>query len=340
MERAREANRNEFGRKKRKSDSGAAMKIRNERRKEKDDQNVSGNLRFYVPSENEKVQIFYMIDRAKLLMSKRVSQVSNAEVLREVFQFYTENNGGVRVEQNDHDMEAYQPYLRSPKDNCLENICLISESSLKNLVAGMSEHGLQCNEKLDIESFDTFGHVQKLNLKCQEGHALKIDTSSRLPGGKFLVNLRVLHGIYCSGLRYAQYERFAKFAGIGVISETAFHEIQDMYCDVTESVVNESVSEALDEEVGITVLESENGDEYKGITIVSDARHGWRKNSRFSDVISLGYRTNKVVGYAVVSHGDDPCSQRHELHGVKNYTRDCRRRVQMFMYMAMIGMYR
>ena len=41
------------------------------------------------------------------------------------------------------------------------------------------------------------------------------------------------------------------------------------------------------------------------------------KNCRFSDVISLAYRTNKVVGYAVVSHGDDPCSQRHELHGVK-----------------------
>ena len=48
--------------KKRKSDSEAAMKIRNERRKEKDDQNVSGNLRFYVPSENGKVQIFDMID--------------------------------------------------------------------------------------------------------------------------------------------------------------------------------------------------------------------------------------------------------------------------------------
>ena len=107
-------------------------------------------------------------------------------------------------------------------------------------------------------------NVQKLNLKCKEGHSLKIDTSSRHPGGKFLVNLRVLHDIYCSGLRYAQYERFAKYAGIGVISETALHEIQDMYCDVTESVVNESVSDALDKEVGITVLKSEN------------ARYGWR----------------------------------------------------------------
>ena len=73
----------------------------------------------------------------------------------------------------------------------MEDICLISESSLKNLVAGTSDHGLHCKEM----------------------HTLKLDTYSRLPGGKFLVNLRVLHGICSSGLRYAQYERFAKYAG-------------------------------------------------------------------------------------------------------------------------------
>ncbi|KAK3106301.1 hypothetical protein FSP39_017387 [Pinctada imbricata] len=317
MERAKEANRNEFGRKKRKSDNGEAMKMRNEKRKEKEDKNISGNLRFYVSSENDKVEIFDMIDRAKLLLSERVSLVSNAMILREVFQFYLSNNGGAPDQQNEGETESFKPYLRSPRDNCMEDICLISESSLKNLVAGISDHGLHCKERVEIDSFDTFGHVQKLTLKCKDMHTIKIDTSSRLPGGKFLVNLRVLHGIYSSGLRYAQYERFAKYAGIGVIPESAFHEVQDMFCDVTDDAVKESVSDALDDEVGTTVLECDNVDDYKGITIVSDARHGWRKNSRFSDIISLGYRTNKVVGYAVVSHGDDPCSQRHELHGVK-----------------------
>ena len=54
MKRAKEANRNEFGRKKRKSNNSEAMKIRHEKRKEKEDKNLSGNLRFYVSSENEK----------------------------------------------------------------------------------------------------------------------------------------------------------------------------------------------------------------------------------------------------------------------------------------------
>ena len=140
---------------------------------------------------------------------ERVSQVSNAEVLREFFQFYIENNAGVRVEQNDDGMEAYQQYLKSSKDDCLENICLISESSLKNLVAGVSEHGLRCNEKLDIESFNTFGHVQKLNLKCKEGHALKIDTSSKTSRRKTFGKFVCPAWHIFLGLRYAQYERFA-----------------------------------------------------------------------------------------------------------------------------------
>ena len=76
--------------------------------------------------------------------------------------------------------------------------------------------------------------------------------------------------------------------------ESAFHKVQDMFCDVTDDAVKESVSDALHDEVGNTVFKCDNADDNKGITIVSDARHGWRKNSRFSDIISLGYRTNKL----------------------------------------------
>ena len=101
MERARDRNRNEFGRKKRKSDSGAAMKARNDRRKEKDEQSISGNLRFYVRSDDEKVQIFDLIDRATLMMSETVSLVNNAMILREVFNFYLDNNSGARNEMFD-----------------------------------------------------------------------------------------------------------------------------------------------------------------------------------------------------------------------------------------------
>ena len=85
-------------------------------KKEKEDKNLSGNLRFYVSSENEKVEMFDMIDRAKLLQSERVSLVSNAMILREVFQFYLSNNGGVPDQQNEGEAESFKPYLRSPRE--------------------------------------------------------------------------------------------------------------------------------------------------------------------------------------------------------------------------------
>ena len=55
-----------------------------------------------------------------------------------------------------------------------------------------------------------------------------------------------------------------------------------------------------------------------GIDIITDARHGTRKISAFSDVVALGDTTHKVVAIQTVSKKDDPCSQRHELIGVKN----------------------
>ena len=54
MDRVRDENRQEIGRKKRKSDSGEEMKIRNERRKLQDVPLVTGNIRFYVQNDDMK----------------------------------------------------------------------------------------------------------------------------------------------------------------------------------------------------------------------------------------------------------------------------------------------
>ena len=51
MERIRDTNRQEVGRKKRKSDDGEQMKIRNQRRKLQEVQSIAGIIRFYVQSE-------------------------------------------------------------------------------------------------------------------------------------------------------------------------------------------------------------------------------------------------------------------------------------------------
>ena len=53
------------------------------------------------------------------------------------------------------------------------------------------------------------------------------------------------------------------------------------------------------------------------VEILTDARHGWRKNARQTDVVCLGNKNKKVVAYDVVTSVDDVCTQRHELLGTK-----------------------
>ena len=54
-----------------------------------------------------------------------------------------------------------------------------------------------------------------------------------------------------------------------------------------------------------------------GLAILTDARHCWRKNARFSDVVCIGSRTHTVLCVQTISKNDDMCSQQHELIGVK-----------------------
>lgn len=58
-------------------------------------------------------------------------------------------------------------------------------------------------------------------------------------------------------------------------------------------------------------------DDNNSVDILTDARHGWRKNARQTDVVCIGDKTKKVVAYEVVTTQDDPCAQRHELIGTK-----------------------
>ena len=54
-----------------------------------------------------------------------------------------------------------------------------------------------------------------------------------------------------------------------------------------------------------------------GIDIMTDARHGWRKNAKDSSVVVLGDKTHKVLQCIHVTKADDIVSQRHELKGTQ-----------------------
>ena len=96
-----------------------------------------------------------------------------------------------------------------------------------------------------------------------------------------------------------------------------FSDIEQIYYKATEDTANESIEDALNMEIGQAVANVPDPSEFSGINIITDARHGTRKNSAYSDVIALGGTTHKVVSAQVISKQDDSISQRHELIGVK-----------------------
>ena len=93
--------------------------------------------------------------------------------------------------------------------------------------------------------------------------------------------------------------------------------MEDIYYKATEDRAKESVEDALNMEIGQAIANVQDPSEFSGIDINTDARHGTRKNSAYSDVIALGGTTHKVVSAQMISKQDDPITQNHELIGVK-----------------------
>jgi hypothetical protein len=61
-------------------------------------------------------------------------------------------------------------------------------------------------------------------------------------------------------------------------------------------------------------LSFENGG---AISILTDARHGGRRNAKDTNVVFIGHETHKVLKEQHVTKEDDECTQRHELLGIK-----------------------
>ena len=60
-----------------------------------------------------------------------------------------------------------------------------------------------------------------------------------------------------------------------------------------------------------------DGEEWHGIDIQTDARRGWRKNTKDTSVVCIGDRSHKVLRHESITKEDDQLTQRHEKIGTK-----------------------
>ena len=87
--------------------------------------------------------------------------------------------------------------------------------------------------------------------------------------------------------------------------------VRQKYQGIVNSCCEESQNNAIMEEIASTEEVME------GIEVLTDARHGTRKNAKDTDVICLGGVSHKCLWNGHLTRKVDPVTQRHELLGVK-----------------------
>ena len=128
-----------------------------------------------------------------------------------------------------------------------------------------------------------------------------IQSSTESP--KFLVNWRIGHSFLSSGLREAQYENLFAAANMGHLSSEFLAGMRKKYKTVVEELCTKSKTDALRQEIASTE------DLMQGIEIMTDARHGTRKNAKDTDVICLGGLSHKCLWNGLITRAVDPVTQ-------------------------------
>lgn len=195
----------------------------------------------------------------------------------------------------------YQVRIYRFRKNVNQRIFLCAEESIKRLVEVAEHHGSNCKKYLKVKKIHQKGHVVTTYFFCDEKNDQSFLWSScpYLPNKEYLINNRVKHGFTCSGMLPSYNVRFAEEAG----NEMKDH-IQSKFDDSTHTATLEVVASYEHETLGT-------------ISIMSDARHGWRKNAIDTSVVAIGEKSHKVLSCQHVTKSDDVISQRHGKLGTE-----------------------
>lgn len=233
---------------------------------------------------------------------------------------------------------AKKPSVTSRQVTCQkgqtsDEIFLTTKSSLAKMISVTEDHRRYCSSQLRLTKIVRKSHAAILTLKCQciigQKHCFFLTTSPKLPDGQYLVNQRMAHGYLFSGMRPSHYTRMSQAAKIGTLSKTLRKNIFDSYRshineeykDATETAMFEEIAQYPIPGLGFgdngESMEGDDEEEWFGIDIATDARHGWRKNSRDTSVVAIGLKSHKVLQHVHVTKEDDQVSQRHEKNGTE-----------------------
>ena len=109
------------------------------------------------------------------------------------------------------------------------------------------------------------------------------------------------------------YRRCADAARTGKVTDKQQRDHFIVYKGALSEEYQDSIERAMQQEIGMYDID----DSWQGINIMTDARHGWRKNSKGISVVGIGERLHAVIQHVHVTKNDGHVSQRHETLGTE-----------------------
>jgi hypothetical protein len=150
------------------------------------------------------------------------------------------------------------------------------------LIHDITFHQSICDQLLHPTETSQNGHVAQLLLKCSIGHHVRWASSSTM-GNNFSVNYKLLVAYICSGITPIEYQRISDFADIGQPTQYFRNKTIVTISEIVNVLTDESMQGAVFDEK--EAAKTRNMD---GISIMTDARHGCRKNSYTQTIWRLG----------------------------------------------------
>ncbi len=274
----------------------------------------------YSGNEEKKLEVLEKMQKIRNFLTRKFDHpVGNIQALENLFDTWFQQNMSADDTENAQPTQIPSTYLKAKKKDVSQHIFMCAEDSLRNYTDVVQSHARNCDHDLKIKKLTKRGHVIMARMKCERSdnaHVLQWSSSPYLPNKEYLVNNRVNHGLICSGMLPSHYTKFVDGAGIGKINKEKRNSFFKTHSRNIEGEYKQSISTALLEEGA-----SYYGEKLGEIDILTDARHGWRKNAKDSTIVAIGDQTHKVLTCQHVTKADDIVSQRHEKIGTERVYR-------------------
>ena len=190
-----------------------------------------------------------------------------------------------------------------------QQLFVCAETFVDKLTQRIQQRSCQCQRLLQRTRLQMLGHTAMVTLQCDNGNKLLWPTSPYL-GTKYLANSRMAHGYSISGILPNQYLRVGEAAGIRKFSDVYLSEFFKNYKECVKTLADELCVDVLYEEI-VAYPEMDS------INILTDAWHGIRRNSKYTDVVCIGAESHKVLHIGTITRADEHGAQKHELLGTE-----------------------